>query len=107
MLAISQVVPFPSNSTMPLVREYQQAMKAAGATEFSHLSLEGYINAKVAAEGLRRAGKNLTRESLIASMQGIRSLDLGGMEVSFGKGGASASRFVELTVINSQGRLVK
>jgi hypothetical protein len=29
------------------------------------------------------------------------------MEVSFGKGGASASRFVELTVINSQGRLVK
>ena len=106
-VAISQVVPFPSNSTMPLVREYQQAMKAAGATEFSHLSLEGYINAKVVAEGLRRAGKNLTRESLIASMQGIRSLDLGGMEVGFGKGGTSASRFVELTVINSQGRLVK
>ena len=84
-----------------------QALKAAGATEFSHLSLEGYINAKVVAEGLRRAGKNLTRESLIASMQGIRSLDLGGMEVGFGKGGTSASRFVELTVINSQGRLVK
>ena len=106
-VAISQVVPFPTNSTMPLVREYQQAMKAAGVSDFSHLSLEGYINAKVVAEGLRRAGKNLTRESLIASMQGTRNLDLGGMEVSFGKGGTSASRFVELTVINSQGRLVK
>ena len=106
-VAISQVVPFPTNSTMPLVREYQQAMKAAGASDFSHLSLEGYINAKVVAEGLRRAGKNLTREALIASLQGTRNLDLGGMEVSFGKGGTSASRFVELTVINSQGRLVK
>lgn len=106
-VAISQVVPFPSNSTMPLVREYQQAMKAAGTEDYSHLSFEGYINAKVAAEGLRRAGRNPTRESLISSMQGIKGFDLGGMEVSFGKGGASASRFVELTVINSQGRLVK
>lgn len=106
-VAISQVVPFPSNSTLPIVREYQQAMKAAGVTEFSHLSLEGYVNAKIVTEGLRRAGKNLTRESLIASMQGIKGLDIGGMEVSFGKGAASASRFVELTVINSQGKLVK
>ena len=106
-VAISQVVPFPTNSTMPLIRDYQQAMKAAGINEFNHLSLEGYINARIVAEGLRRAGRNLTRESLLSSMQSIKGFDLGGMEVSFGKGGASASRFVELTAINSQGRLVK
>lgn len=106
-VAISQVVPFPSNSVMPLVREYQQAMKAAGHTEFSHLSLEGYINAKVTAEGLRRAGRNLTRDALATSLQSIKALDLGGMEIGFGKGAASASKFVELTVINSQGKLVK
>jgi branched-chain amino acid transport system substrate-binding protein len=50
-VAISQVVPFPSNAVMPLVRDYQQAMKAAGVNEFSHLSLEGYLNARVVAEG--------------------------------------------------------
>lgn len=106
-VAISQVVPFPSNAVMPLVRDYQQAMKAAGHTELSHLSLEGYINARVTAEGLKRAGRNLTREGLVTTLQSIRGMDMGGMEISFGKGAASASRFVELTVINSQGKLVK
>ena len=106
-VAISQVVPFPTQTVMPLVRDYQQAMKAAGHTEFSHLSLEGYINARVAAEGLRRAGRNPTRDSLISALQSMKGQDLGGLEISFGKGAASASRFVELTVIGAQGKLVK
>ena len=106
-VAISQVVPFPSNTVMPLVRDYQQAMKAAGVNEFSHLSLEGYLNARVVAEGIRRAGRNLSRESLITSLQSINRMDMGGMEIGFGKGASSASKFVELTVINSQGRLAK
>jgi ABC-type branched-subunit amino acid transport system substrate-binding protein len=106
-VAISQVVPFSSNTVMPLVRDYQQAMKAAGVNEFSHLSLEGYLNARVVAEGIRRAGRNLSRESLITSLQSINRMDMGGMEIGFGKGASSASKFVELTVINSQGRLVK
>lgn len=106
-VAISQVVPFPNNLAMSLVREYQQAMKTAGHTELSHLSLEGYVNAKVAAEGLRRAGRAPTREALATAMQSIKGLDLGGMEVSFTKGAASASKLVELTVINSRGQLVK
>jgi ABC-type branched-subunit amino acid transport system substrate-binding protein len=106
-VAITQVVPFPVNSTLPLIREYSQAMTAAGHTELSHVSLEGYINAKVIAEGLRRAGRNLTRTSLVAALDAMRSYSLGGMEVSFGQGATSGSRFVELTMINSQGKLIK
>ena len=106
-ITISQAMPFPTNMTVPLVREYQAAMRAAGQSDFTHLSLEGYVNAKVAAEGLRRAGKEPTRESLIRAMHAIQDWDLGGLEVDFSKGAASASRFVELTVINSQGKLVK
>lgn len=106
-VAITQVVPFPRNSSLPLVREYNLAMTAAGYTEFSHLSLEGYINAKVVTEGLRRAGRTLTRASLVSAMDGIRNYNLGGMDVSFGQGAASGSRFVELTMINAQGKLIK
>lgn len=106
-VAISQVVPFPRNSSLPLVREYNLAMTAAGHTEFSHLSLEGYINAKVVTEGLRRAGRNLTRAGLVSTMDGMRSYNLGGMDVSFGQGAVSGSRFVELTMINAQGKLIK
>jgi ABC-type branched-subunit amino acid transport system substrate-binding protein len=106
-VAITQVVPFPVNSTMPLVREYQQAMTAAGHTEFSHLSLEGFINAKVTAEGLRRAGQKLTRAGLMSAMDSMRGYNLGGMDVTFGQGAASGSRFVELTMVNAQGKLIK
>ena len=106
-VAITQVVPFPINSTLPLIKEYSQAMSAAGHTELSHVSLEGFINAKVVAEGLRRAGRNLTRASLVSSLDGMRNYSLGGMDVSFGQGAASGSRFVELTLINSQGKLIK
>lgn len=106
-VAITQVVPFPVNSTLPLVREYQQAMTAAGHAEFSHLSLEGYTNAKVVTEGLRRAGQNLTRAGLVKALNGMNNYDLGGMPATFGRGAASGSRFVELTLINSQGKLIK
>jgi branched-chain amino acid transport system substrate-binding protein len=106
-VAITQVVPFPVNSTLPIVREYQQAMSAAGHTDYSHLSLEGYIDAKVTAEGLRRAGRTPTRAALVAAMDEMRHYNLGGMEVSFGKGAASGSKFVELTLINAQGKLIK
>lgn len=106
-VAITQVVPYPSNPTLPLVREYQQAMTAAGHADFSHLSLEGYLNAKVVTEGLRRAGSHPTRASLVAALDTLRGYNLGGLDVSFGQGAASGSRFVELTMVNAQGKLIK
>ena len=106
-VTVTQIVPFPNNATMPVVREYQAAATAAGEKEFSHLALEGFINAKVAAEGLRRAGRALTRSGFVAAMDGMRPFDVGGMEVSFGNGAASAGRLVELTMINAQGRLIR
>lgn len=106
-VTITQVVPFPTSTSLPLVRDYQAAMKAIGVEEFSHLSLEGYVNARVLAEGLRRAGRNLTRASFEAALDGMRRVDLGGMEISFGQGAQSGSRLVELTMVNAQGRLLK
>lgn len=106
-VTISQVVPFPNQSQMPLVREYQQAMTAASQPDLSHLSLEGYLNAKLITEGLRRAGRTLTQASLVSALDSMRNYNLGGMEVSFGHGAVSGSRFVELTMINGQGKLIK
>ncbi len=41
------------------------------------VSLEGYINARVLVEGLKRAGKNLDREKFIKALESIQNLDLG------------------------------
>ncbi|MGQ0708749.1 MAG: ABC transporter substrate-binding protein [Rhodoferax sp.] len=106
-VALTQVMPFPSNPSLALVREYQAAMAAAGYTDYSHQSLEGYANAKLVGEALRRTGKNLSRSALAAVLDDMRGLNLGGVVVSFGEGAASGSRFVELTMIDSKVRLIK
>lgn len=105
-VAISQVMPFPRNVSLAIVREYAKDMEAAGHKELSHISLEGYINAKVMTEVLRKVGKQPTRAGLMSAMDRFQ-LNLGGMEVAFDGGATSGSKFVELTMINSQGVLIK
>ncbi|MEO8718320.1 MAG: ABC transporter substrate-binding protein, partial [Burkholderiales bacterium] len=68
-VAISQVVPFPWGRAVPVVKEYQQLSEKAGFTDFNFSAMEGFLFAKVAVEGLRRAGRNLTRESYIAALE--------------------------------------
>lgn len=107
-IAISQVVPSPLATVVPVVRDFRAAWKASGTTlEPSHLALEGYINARVFVEALKKAGPNATRASFIDSTWGIRRQDLGGFEVSFTEPGRNASRFVELTMVGRDGRLVR
>ncbi|CAN5363890.1 ABC transporter substrate-binding protein [soil metagenome] len=107
-ITVSQVMPLPTNNGLPLAREFQQAWKAAGVPlEPSHLALEGYVNAKVFAEVLRRAGRNPTRSSFIDSAWALKHYDLGGFEVSFTDSSKSASRFVELNLVSRDGRLIR
>jgi ABC-type branched-subunit amino acid transport system substrate-binding protein len=107
-IAVSQVVPMPGNSMVPVVRDFQQAWKASGVKlEPSHLALEGYINARVFTEALRRAGNNPTRAAFIDAAWNIRRHDLGGFDISFSTPGRNASRFVELTMVSRDGRFIR
>ena len=107
-MAISQVVPLPSNVVMPVVREFQSAWKASGATaEASHLALEGYINARVFAEALQRAGRNPTRAAFIDATWNLKKWDLGGFEINASTPERNASRFVELTLVGRDGRFIR
>ena len=107
-MTISQIVPMPGNMALPVVRDFQQAWKAAKvAQEPSHLALEGYINARVFAEALRRAGKNPTRSGFIDSVWSIKQFDLGGYSVSFNETTLNASHFVELTMVARDGRFIR
>ena len=107
-MALTQVMPLPTNPVVPVAREFMQAWKAIGAkTEPSHLALEGYINARVFCEALQRAGKNPTRASFIDATWSLRKLDLGGFEVHATEPGRNASRFVELTLVGRDGKYVR
>jgi ABC-type branched-subunit amino acid transport system substrate-binding protein len=107
-VAVSQVVPFPWNIGVPVVKEYQQLLEAStGKQDYSFTSLEGFIAAKVLVEGLRRAGTELTREKFITAMETMRDFDLGGFWTTFTPASHSGSKFVELTVIGKDERFLR
>lgn len=99
-VGISQVVPFPWRQSTAIVAEYTKALKKAGVTDANFSSLEGYIAAKVFAEGLRRAGPDLTRDRLITALETVNlaSYDIG-FPVNFSPTNHNGSTFVDMTVI--------
>lgn len=105
-VAISQVVPFPWGAAVPVVREYQQLSKKAGYTDFNFSAIEGFLVAKVMVEGLRRAGRDLTREKFIDAMEKL-DVDLGGFHVGYSPKSHTGSRFVDLTIIGREGKFLR
>lgn len=103
-VAISQVVPPVTNKAIPVVSEYQAAFaKYTGKQNFGATSLESYIAAKMLVEGLRRAGKEPTRESLANALDNLSEFDAGGYVVSFTPTNHNGSSFAEMTVIDKSG----
>ncbi len=106
-VTISQVVPFPYIASSPIVREYQQRMTEAGHKDFDFSSMEGFLAAKVFTEGLRRAGKALTRDSLVTALESIREYNMGGFYVNYSPKNHEGSRYTDLTLIGRGGRFVR
>jgi ABC-type branched-subunit amino acid transport system substrate-binding protein len=106
-VAISQVVPFPWGTGVPVVKEYQLLAKKAGFEDYNFSALEGFLTAKVMVEGLRRHGKNLTREGFIDTMEKMHDVDLGGFFVSYSPKSHTGSRFVDLTIIGRDGKFLR
>jgi ABC-type branched-subunit amino acid transport system substrate-binding protein len=106
-VVVSQVVPFPwSAANATVVGEYTKIMNKAGIKDLNFSSLEGFIAAKVFVEGLRRSGRNLTREKLISSLESlnIKSYDAGGFDINFSSSNHNGSKFVDMTMIGKDGK---
>ncbi|HWZ73640.1 MAG TPA: ABC transporter substrate-binding protein [Casimicrobiaceae bacterium] len=107
-IGVSQVVPYPWNIGIPIVKEYQRVMKEqTGKSDYSFLTLESYLAARILVDGLRRAGPDLTREKLIAALETMHDASFGGFRVDYSRTNHAASRFVELTVIGRDGAILR
>jgi ABC-type branched-subunit amino acid transport system substrate-binding protein len=101
---VSQVVPQPWDTSLPVVAEYQAALTALDASaEPGFVSLEGYVAGRLAIAGLNVAGTELTRQSFMAAMNGLGKIDLGGMTLNFGPNDNQGSDDVFLTRIRPDG----
>jgi ABC-type branched-subunit amino acid transport system substrate-binding protein len=103
---ISQVVPFPWDISVPVVREYRKLLDAKkGEPGFG--TLEGFISAKVMVEGLKRAGRKLDRENFLRAMESLSDYDTGGFKITYGPQDHSGSDFVDLTIISRKETFVR
>jgi branched-chain amino acid transport system substrate-binding protein len=102
-IVISQVMPYPWNDIVPMVRDYQ---KLVGKGAYSYYGIEAYAMARIMVEALRKTGKEPTREKLVAALEST-SADLGGFRVGFSGTNRQGSRFVEMTVVGPGGRVLK
>jgi len=77
-IVITQVVPPYYLTDLKGVALYRRTLsKYAPSARPNFVSLEGFIDAMVMVEGLKRAGKELTREGLIHGIESIHEEDLG------------------------------
>ena len=101
---VTQVFPYERSIAYGMVKEAQELARAKGADEISPATLEGFAAAKVLVESLRRAGPKPSREKIEAALEGLRKLDLGGLEVSYSAEDHTGLDFADLSIIGTDGK---
>jgi len=109
-VVVTQVVPFPRDTSVPVVAEYHTALRAVDpSAQPGFVSLEGYLAGRLVVEALRAsadsAGAPPTRESFLRHLAQGEVIDLGGFGVRYGRRDNQGSDEVFLTVIR-RGRFV-
>jgi len=98
-VVVSQVVPFPWDTSLKVVADYQAAIK--GAPDF--VSLEGYLVGRLAIAALEKIGGEPTREALLKVIKDTGKFDIGGLAMTFGPTKNEGLDQVFLTVIQTDG----
>ena len=99
---VTQVVPHFA-AQLPLTRDYLRDLQVYDpGAEPGFVSLEGYIVARIFVEGLRRAGEDINRESIIDALLSIRNLDIGlGVPIQYTEELYQGSQMVWPTIIRN------
>jgi ABC-type branched-subunit amino acid transport system substrate-binding protein len=87
-----------------VVRDLLADAQAAKLGKPNVYMLEGYIAARVYSEALRRIQRDPNRARLKKAIEGLDDVNVGGFRVHF-TNDRVASRVVELSLIDSQGKV--
>jgi branched-chain amino acid transport system substrate-binding protein len=103
-VVVTQVVPFPGDTSLPLVAEYQKALKAANPDgQIGFVSLEGYMVGRLVVEALEKVKDPVTRAGLLSTIKEVGTFDLGGITLSYGPEDNQGMDQVFFTVIQADG----
>ncbi|WP_425153021.1 ABC transporter substrate-binding protein [Candidatus Palauibacter sp.] len=101
-VVVTQVVPFPRDTSVPAVARYQAALRAVDpSAQPGFVSLEGYLAGRLVVETLAAGDPEArpTRQSFLRTLMESGPLDLGGFVVEYAEGDNQGSDLVFLTVI--------
>ncbi|MBN1765661.1 MAG: ABC transporter substrate-binding protein [Sedimentisphaerales bacterium] len=99
---ISQVVNFPWDQSVPLIKEYTEAIQTYQPdTEIGFVTLEGYMVGKLFCMIAEQVDGELTREKFIQTVSGTKTFDLGGVRLHYGPQDHQGMDQVFLTVIKN------
>jgi ABC-type branched-subunit amino acid transport system substrate-binding protein len=103
-VVVTQVVPFPGDTSIPLVARYQKALKAANPdAQIGFVSLEGYMVGRLVIEALGKMKGPVTRAGLLSTIKEVGTFDLGGITLTYGPDDNQGMDQVFFTVIQADG----
>ena len=103
-VVVSQVVPFPWDTSVKVVADYQAAERALDpALKPDFVSLEGYLSGRLVAAALEIAGPNPTRAEMLRLINDVGRFDISGDIMTFGPKAQELPPKVFLTVIQLDG----
>lgn len=102
---VTQVVPFPTDTSLPIVSSYLKALADfdPGAVP-GFVSFEGYLAGRLAIAGLDRCGRDVNRTCFMDSLLRGSTMDIGGFPLSYSSEDNQGSDTVFLTVIGADGQ---
>lgn len=101
---ISQVVPDPWDSTIPVVRNYHYDLKDG---KYGFVSLEGYLAAKIFHHAVQTITTEINSDSIKLSLEAMNQYDAGGLTLSFSTNDHQGMDEVYLTTIAKSGNIIK
>ena len=104
---VTQVVPFPSDDSIPIVAAYRRALaETAPDAVPGFVSLEGYLTGRLAIAGLERCGREVNRSCFLAGLRSPEPVNLDGFALHYGRDDNQGSDTVFLTMISRNGDYV-
>lgn len=104
-VVLPEVVPTADRTDLPAIAQYQKLVKKRfPKAKLNATGVEGFAEAKVIVEGLKRAGRELTREGFVAALESMKDVDLGfgpKFKVTFGPDDHQAFQEIYPTVVRN------
>jgi ABC-type branched-subunit amino acid transport system substrate-binding protein len=101
---VAQAFPDEHAMSAPLIKEAYSLANAKGIYDLTPDMVEGFASAKLLVEGLKKAGKQPTRQKLHDALDSLGKINLGGMEVVLSPKNHAGADFTDLAIIGPDGK---